>query len=120
MARIKEGRTVNICEFKFAMGDEVKDIISGFKGIVVTRVEWFNGCIRYNVQPQRLKLEGGPDDTITFDEQSLKLVKSKKIKTERMEVIENWDIIKPKLLPAPTGGPYDDAKSSAPKTIRGK
>lgn len=32
------------------IGDEVRDIVSGYTGIVVARTEWANGCVRYGVQ----------------------------------------------------------------------
>ena len=39
------------------LGDEVKDTITGFKGIVVARTEWLNGCARVTVQPQSKAME---------------------------------------------------------------
>lgn len=71
--------------FKFENGDEVKDSITGFKGVVVARTEWLNGCIRYVIQSRKRSKEGKPvDDTI--DEQQLSLLhppKPVKIKKER-------------------------------------
>ena len=58
--------------WKFALGDSVKDIISGFAGIVDGRTEWLNGCRRYIVQPRGLKKEDGlPLTNATFDEEQL-------------------------------------------------
>lgn len=56
------------------LGDKVKDIITGFEGIVVAKTEWLNGCVRCNIQPQKLK-DGKMLDTETIDEQQLRIVK---------------------------------------------
>ncbi|GAH03167.1 unnamed protein product [marine sediment metagenome] len=62
--------------FKFGMGDRVKDIISGFNGIVVTRIEYFNGCKRYSVLAK--KLEAGKPIEEWIDEAQLGLVQEAK------------------------------------------
>jgi len=54
------------------MGDQVKDEISGFSGIVVTRIEYFNGCKRYAVLAR--KLEAGRPVDEWIDESQLKLI----------------------------------------------
>jgi len=33
------------------LGDKVKDKVSGISGIVVSRIEFLNGCIQFGVQP---------------------------------------------------------------------
>ena len=52
------------------LGDKVKDKITGFEGITVAKVIYLNGCISYEVQPQKLK-DGKMLDTVWFDEQQL-------------------------------------------------
>jgi len=37
------------------LGDRVKSKITGFTGIAVSRAEFLNGCIRFQVQPETLK-----------------------------------------------------------------
>lgn len=37
------------------LGDEVKDTITGLKGVVVSRIEYKNGCIQNGVQRKILK-----------------------------------------------------------------
>ena len=32
---------------KDVMGKEVKDIVTGFKGIVTAKIEYLNGCIQF-------------------------------------------------------------------------
>lgn len=57
-------------EFKFNLGEEVKDKITGFKGIVICQSKWINGCNTYGAKSQELK-DGLPQDTQYFDEPQL-------------------------------------------------
>jgi hypothetical protein len=59
---------------KFNLGDSAKDIVTGFTGICIARFEWLNGCVRYDLQPAKLK-DGLPLDSKAFDEGQLVLVK---------------------------------------------
>ena len=69
-------------KFKFDCGDELECIVTGFKGIVISRIEWLNGCIQYCLKP---KMKKKKDETIKMpegeyiDEQQLKLIEPKKI-----------------------------------------
>jgi hypothetical protein len=65
--------------FKFNLGDEVKDSITGFNGTITVRTEFLNGCIRYGVQCKKLSKDGVPRGVEYFDEQQLSLVKAKPI-----------------------------------------
>ncbi len=56
--------------FKIALGTKVKDKVTGFKGVVVARTEWLFGCLRYTVQPQKLK-DGATIANECFDEDAL-------------------------------------------------
>lgn len=60
--------------FKFNLGSEVKDQITGFTGIVTSRHQWINNCNTYGVQCQKLK-DGIPTESQRFDEPQLELVK---------------------------------------------
>ena len=64
---------------KFKLGSRVKDIITGFEGIVVARSQWLNNCSTYGVQPEELK-NGIPQEKQWFDEPQLELVKTKVFK----------------------------------------
>ena len=55
------------------LGDEVRDSVTGFRGIVVAYCNWLHGCARLTVQPRKLK-DGKPIEPITFDELQLELV----------------------------------------------
>jgi len=56
------------------LGDRVKHKITGFKGVVVAVTQWLNGCVRLNVQPEKLKKEGGQADVETVDIGELELL----------------------------------------------
>lgn len=58
------------------LGDQAKDSISGFSGIVVAVTTWLNGCRRITIQPQALH-EGKPIDSQTFDENQVVVTKAK-------------------------------------------
>ena len=77
--------------FKFGFRDKVKDTITGFTGIVTGRTEWLNGCIRYGIQPTKLK-DGLPVECQHIDEEQLELVSRPKKKVKS----------------TPSGGPQND------------
>ncbi len=66
-------------EPKYSNGDEVKCNITGVKGVITAVSLYRNGCIRYMIQPQKLK-NGRPDEVMHFDENDIDLIKSAKIK----------------------------------------
>lgn len=69
-------------EFKFNLGDEVKDTITGFPGVVICRSQWLNNCNTYTVQSKKLK-DGAPQTGQAFDEPQLTLLKEKQVKTHQ-------------------------------------
>lgn len=58
------------------IGDRVRDMISGFAGIVTGKTEYLNGCRQFSVSPEQLDKDGKPIDALWIDEQSLSIVKS--------------------------------------------
>jgi len=80
--------------FKLELGSKVKDIISGYKGIIVARSEWVTGCKRYGVQAEACK-DSKPIDEQWFDEVRLELMSLPK---------------KIKVSTQPTGGPQKESK----------
>lgn len=86
--------------FKFNLGDEVKHNLTPFKGTIVARTEWLNGCKRYNIQGKELK-DNMVGDLAVIDEQELTLVKA----------------VKPVTQPA-RGGPQRDSKSPVARIAR--
>lgn len=75
---------------KFELGWIVKDKISGVKGVVTSRTEYLNKCVRYSVTKQGADKEGKPFEPSYFDEDQLVLVK----KTEEFRPVKEY-----------TGGP---------------
>jgi hypothetical protein len=41
-------------DFRFQRGDHVRDLITGFSGVVISRADSITGCDRFCVQPQDL------------------------------------------------------------------
>lgn len=60
-------------KFKFNLGDEVEDLMTGFKGNIEVRSQCLNGCIQYTIQPKTDKDKKIPDSW-AIDEQQLKLI----------------------------------------------
>lgn len=64
------------------LGSEVKDTISGVKGIAVARTCWLHGCVRLTIQ-QKVGKDGKVPEPHTTDEpqcEVLKLAKKKAVK----------------------------------------
>jgi hypothetical protein len=67
------------------LGSKVKDKISGFTGIAVSRTVFMNGCVRVELDPDRLSKDGDLIEGAVFDEVQLEIVKTpvKKVKEEK-------------------------------------
>ena len=59
--------------YRIKLGQEVKDTITGFKGIAVCRMVWLHGCERIFVQPKVGK-DGKKINSETFDELGLEII----------------------------------------------
>lgn len=55
------------------LGDKVKDVVTGFEGVAVAKIEYLNGCRRYEIKPDKLK-DGKTIDSEWIDIQQLKVV----------------------------------------------
>lgn len=64
------------------LGDKVKDRISGFSGIATARYEYLNGCIRFQVEPDKLN-KGAMIDGKIFDLEQLTVVQAAKVRVTR-------------------------------------
>ena len=62
------------------LGDEVKDSVTGLKGIAVCRMTWLHGCDRIIIQPTGVDKAGKPFENYTADEPQLIVLKKKKQK----------------------------------------
>ena len=76
------------------LGSEVRDIITGFKGIATGRNVFLYGCVRILIEPAEM-YEGKPVEGCWFDEQ-------------RIEVIEKKAPEVSKDSSATSGGPQND------------
>lgn len=60
-------------------GDLVKDLVTGFEGVVIMRTSWLHGCDRITVLPMGLNKDGQPKDDQTFDEQRVEIIERNKV-----------------------------------------
>lgn len=65
-------------EFEFQLGAVLRDIITGFEGVVMVRAEYYTGCIHYGLQSQKLH-EGKPIDWEWIDSSRLILAEGKEV-----------------------------------------
>lgn len=65
------------------LGDEVRDRISGFKGIVICLSQWLSGCDRIVVQPRQLRQDGGLNMTESFDIYQVEIVEKQAVSVNR-------------------------------------
>lgn len=56
---------------KVELGKKYRDIVTGFEGIAVSRHEYLNGCIRFSIQPQKIKEDGRPVEPEYVDNEQL-------------------------------------------------
>jgi hypothetical protein len=56
---------------KYELGEELKDIVTGFVGVVMGRTEYLTGCNHYGLVPRTLK-DGIPMDYQWIDETRLR------------------------------------------------
>ena len=66
------------------LGDLVKDIVSGFKGITVVKCSYLQGCDRFGVQA-KCGRGNAKQDWIYFDDVQLKVIKKGVIKRIKKE-----------------------------------
>lgn len=84
------------------LGQQVKDVVTGFTGIAMSRVEWMNGCVRLGLQPQVDK-DGKHPDLVYIDEVQLEVSGPRVVLPAADEVTE------PASIPtSPPAGPRAD------------
>ena len=71
--------------FKFELGDGVKDVITGFTGIVESRTQYITGCNVYGLNSRKLDQSGNTIDVKFLDEHRLE----KKGKKFSLPVVKN-------------------------------
>ena len=55
------------------LGSQVEDSVTGFKGTVICRTLYLNGCVQYGVAP-RVGSDGKIVDSMYFDEERLVVI----------------------------------------------
>jgi hypothetical protein len=89
--------------FKFELGDQVRDLVTSYEGIVTGRTEWLNGCRRYLIELSKLNKDGEPVKGLNADEQTLVLVKAL-----ALDVGQNRADRPVAEGASPPGGPYSE------------
>lgn len=67
------------------LGSVVRDRISGFTGVAVSRTSWLHGCIRIAVSPQKLDKDGKRIDSYVYDEPQLEVISASESVTEKSD-----------------------------------
>jgi len=67
------------------LGDKVKDLVTGFVGLIETRVECLNGCIRYGLVESETKGKKNEMRTLEVDSQQVKKIDDGLNKTKKIE-----------------------------------
>lgn len=67
---------------KIKLGSKVKDTVTKFRGIAVSRTEYLQGCSRIAVQPENLQ-KGKPIEPQFFDEPQLEVIKEDKVEANQ-------------------------------------
>ncbi len=75
-------------------GDECKDDVTGFKGVVTSIHGYIDGCVQVGLTPM-IDKDGNQRDTSQFDDARLTVLKRAKVK----------------IAAAPTGGPNGGGSS---------
>lgn len=88
----------------FALGDTVKDTVTGAKGVIIGIHLYLTGCARVSIQPKKGKTDSKVPDVVGSDVMLLEMVRPS---TMSSEVVVDRSI----------GGPRDDP--SLPSLPRG-
>lgn len=65
---------------KYGMGDTLKDIVSGYEGIVMVIALYSTGCLHYGLAPNKVKDDNSLGNWEWLDQSRLVLVETKTIK----------------------------------------
>lgn len=65
------------------LGSEVKDKVTGFRGVAIGRTEWLTGCATIIVKP-KVDKDGKVPESQTVDEPLLDVLKSPKFEEDTL------------------------------------
>lgn len=91
---------------EIALGDEVKDVLTGISGIVVCLTTWLYGCSRIGIQPQGTDKDGKAHEIRYIDEPQCEMVRQAALAPVVMRPVEQRTIAQPG-----TGGPARESSS---------
>lgn len=97
---------------RIQLGDEVKDIVTSYQGIVIAVTEWLNGCRRIIVRPRALGKDGEMPKNEQIDENQLVIVTKGAVLGQNVPPVA----LVREPIPARSGGPRDDAVQHAAPT----
>ncbi len=60
----------------FPMGAPARDVLSGFEGVIICKLEWLTGCDQIGLRPTALDKDGKPHDAQYFDITRIKVTGS--------------------------------------------
>ena len=63
-----------------ALGDRVKDVITGTTGIMVAYTDWLYGCRRVGILQEKPNKDGKPHEAAWFDEAQVRVIETAAIK----------------------------------------
>jgi len=69
-------------ETEIELGDKVEDIYTGFKGTVMAKTEFINGCVQFSIVPKWTKDKDPMVMDVSIDSKSLKVIKKAKPKED--------------------------------------
>lgn len=85
----------------FELGDKLRDRVSGFTGIAMAIIEFYNGCVRYMLEPETDK-DG-------------KLVEACYIDVQQLEKVDDGLNKKQERAKQNTGGSVNPTEQSIPR-----
>lgn len=91
---------MKVDDFEFELGQSVRDVITGFRGYVSSRIQHITGCNQYDVKPRELDKDDKMKDGQWFDE-------------GRLEITDDESVSLPSRPEKRPGGPAPDAPRKA-------
>jgi len=70
---------IQYLDFKYKLGIRVKDMVTGFAGVVTGRSQLLHMCNRYNVTPEGTTPDGKLKEIYSFDEGALEVLDDKPV-----------------------------------------
>ncbi|KKL15074.1 hypothetical protein LCGC14_2509270 [marine sediment metagenome] len=69
--------------FEYEMGETLRDIVTGFRGVVMARAEYQSGCIHYGLQPTKIGADGKLPDWEYLDSSRVERVEEELVGFKR-------------------------------------